>query len=73
MGSRSPSIARRNTERANSSGFTVSVAERLECQPRLVESGFQNDERLRIEGAVVEPERGSVPIYYGLLRVGMKE
>ena len=30
------------------------VAYRLERQPRFVESSFQNDERLRIEGAVVD-------------------
>jgi hypothetical protein len=53
-------MASRKTLRANSSGSHGRVADRLERKPRFIESSFQNDERLRIEGAVVEPPHGSI-------------
>ena len=37
------------------------VANRLERKPRFIESGLQDDERLRIEGTIVEPAHGSIP------------
>jgi hypothetical protein len=52
-------MASRKTLRANSSGFNGGVADRLERKPRFIESSFQNDERLRIEGAVVDPPHAS--------------
>ena len=36
------------------------IADRLERQPRFVESRLQKHERRRIEGAVVEPSHGPV-------------
>ena len=59
--SRSPSIARRNTARASSSGFTVLLADRLERPPRFVESRLQKHQRLRIKGVVVEAAHAPPP------------
>jgi hypothetical protein len=50
------------------------VANRLERKPCFIESRLQDDERLRIEGAAVEPAHGSIPFYYFFdsLSVGAK-
>jgi hypothetical protein len=40
--------------------FHCRVADRLERKPGFIESRFQNDERLRIKGVVVEPTHGSI-------------
>ena len=53
-------MASRSTLRASSSGFTVVLPIDFERQPRLVEGGFQDDQRLWVERAVVEPAHGSI-------------